>query len=79
MQTPTPNRIYELFPDRALVGLKAGAGAVGWSVKTARNMLSNGTFPVKTVRVGGMRLIVIDDLARYYAEIVGNATEGAAK
>lgn len=69
-----PNRIYELFPDRALVGLKAGAAAVGWSVKTARNMLCNGTFPIQTVRVGGMRLIVVDDLARYYYEIVAGAT-----
>ncbi len=74
-----PNRIYELFPDRAFVGLKAGAGAVGWAEKTARNMLSNGTFPVKTVRVGGMRLIVVDDLARYYDETVAGATtDGSA-
>lgn len=70
-QNPNPNRIYELFPDRALVGLKAGAAAVGWAEKTARNMLSAGTFPVKTVRVGHMRLIIVDDLARYYAEVVG--------
>lgn len=76
MQTPntTPNRIYELFPDRALVGLKPGAAAVGWAVKTARNMLCAGTFPIKTVRVGHKRLIVVDDLARYYAEVVGTGS-----
>lgn len=71
-----PNRIYELFPGRALINLKSGAAAIGWAEKTARNMLSDGTFPVKTVRVGHKRLIVVDDLARYYSEIVGT---GSAK
>lgn len=65
------NRIYELFPDRALVNLKAGAASVGWAEKTARNMLVNGTFPIKTVLVGRKRLIVVADLARYYAELIG--------
>lgn len=71
-QNPTPkNRIYELFPEQALVSIKAGAAAVCWAEKTARNMLSDGTFPIKTVRVGSKRLVVVDDLARYYAELVG--------
>lgn len=65
------NRIYELFPDRALVNLKVGAVSVGWAEKTARNMLVNGTFPIKTVLVGRKRLIVVADLARYYAELIG--------
>lgn len=68
------NRIYELFSDRALINLKAGAAAVGWAEKTARNMLSDGTFPVQTVLVGRKRLIVVDDLARYYSEVVGTGT-----
>ena len=73
------NRIYELFPDRALVNLKAGAIAVGWAEKTARNMLGNGTFPIKTILVGRKRLIVVEDLARYYAELIGtDAQEGGA-
>lgn len=66
------NRIYELFPDRALVGLKVGAFSVGFAEKTARNMLVTGTFPVKTVLVGRKRLIVVADLARYYAELIGD-------
>lgn len=65
------NRIYELFPDHALIGLKVGAASVGFAEKTARNMLVTGTFPVKTVLVGRKRLIVVADLARYYAELIG--------
>lgn len=69
------NRIYELFPDLAVVGLKPGARAVGFAEKTARNMLTDGTFPVKTVLRGRKRLIDVEDLARYYAELVGLETQ----
>lgn len=64
------NRIYELFPGLALVNLKAGAASVGWAEKTARNKLSDKTFPIKTVLVGRKRLIDVEDLARYYAELI---------
>lgn len=69
--TQNKNRIYELFPDHALIGLKVGAASVGFAEKTARNMLTDKTFPVKTVLRGGRRLIDVDDLARYYAKLVG--------
>lgn len=69
--TQNKNRIHELFPDLAVVGLKPGARAVGFAEKTARNMLTEGTFPVKTVLRGRRRLIDVEDLARYYAELVG--------
>lgn len=70
------NRIYQLFPGLALAPLVPAAAAIGYAEKTARNLLCEGKFPVKTVLVGRKRFVVVDDLARHYAELVGEWGEG---
>ena len=65
------NHIYQLFPGKALADFAPAAAAIGLAEQTARDLLWRGKFPVKTVKVGGKRLVVVADLARYYAELVG--------
>lgn len=37
----------------------------GGSLQTARNKIALGTFPVKTVKFGGRRLVLLTDLAEF--------------
>lgn len=37
----------------------------GGSLQTARNKIALGTFPVKTVKFGGRRLVLLTDFAEY--------------
>lgn len=68
------NPIYQIFPGKALADFAPAASAIGLAEQTARDLLWRGNFPVKTVKIGRKRLVVVDDLARYYAELVGLPT-----
>lgn len=65
------NHIYQLFPGIALADFAPAAAAIGLAEQTARDLLWRGKFPVRTVKIGRKRLVVVEDLARYYSELVG--------
>lgn len=65
------NPIYEIFAGKALANLAPAASAIGLAEQTVRDLIWLGNFPVKTVKIGRKRLVVVADLARYYAELVG--------
>lgn len=67
----SPNPIHQIFAGKALADFAPAAAAIGLAEQTARDLLWRGNFPVKTVKIGRKRLVVVEDLARYYAEIVG--------
>jgi hypothetical protein len=52
--------------------------AIGMSTQTARNRLSNGTFPIKTFLQGSRRFVHISDLASYI-DSVRTPVQGEAK
>lgn len=73
------NPIYEIFAGKALADFAPAAAAIGLAEQTARDLVWRGNFPIKTVKIGRKRLVVVADLARYYAELVGltDAAHGA--
>lgn len=76
-ENPT-NPIYRLFPCQVFADLAPAARAIGLSEQTARDKLWQGKFPVQTVKIGRKRLVVVDDLAKYYSELVGLDVENKA-
>jgi predicted DNA-binding transcriptional regulator AlpA len=62
------------FENRALLSLEEACEQLGIAVKTARNLLSAGTFPIKTVRLGGRRMVVSADLARFIRSLTDDDT-----
>lgn len=50
-----------------LVPLKQAARALGIAEQTARNWLLEGKFPIKTVKLGYLRMVKKSDLDRYLA------------
>lgn len=53
------------FNGQLLIPLVSASEAVGISAQTARNRLSNGTFPIPTKLVESRRFIHISDLADF--------------
>lgn len=74
VMSSSENPIYQIFAGKALAELAPAASAIGLAEQTARDLIWRGNFPVKTVKIGRKRLVVVDDLARYYAELVGIPT-----
>lgn len=72
------NPIYKLFQGQVFADLAPAAHAIGLAEQTARDKIWQGKFPIKTVKIGRKRLVVVADLARYYAELVGLDIETAA-
>jgi predicted DNA-binding transcriptional regulator AlpA len=60
------------FENRALVGLEEACAQLGIAVKTARNLLAADRFPIKTVKLGGRRMVVSADLARFIRSLTGD-------
>jgi hypothetical protein len=60
---------------RILLPLDEAARALGIAEKTIRNQLVYGSFPIKTVKIGRRRLVVVADLLRY---ISGDAAPAEA-
>jgi hypothetical protein len=52
---------------RILLPLDEAARALGIAEKTIRNQLVYGSFPIRTVKIGRRRLVVVADLLRYIA------------
>jgi len=50
---------------RALLPLNEAGQILGVGEKTIRNQLVRGTFPIRTVKIGRRRLVVVEDLLRY--------------
>jgi hypothetical protein len=55
---------------RILLPLDEAARALGIAEKTIRNQLVYGSFPIRTVKIGRRRLVVVADLLRF----IGAAT-----
>lgn len=53
------------FNGQVLVPFVAGSESVGIPEQTARNKLSDGTYPIRTVTNGARRFIHISDLAAF--------------
>lgn len=60
------------FNGRVLIPFGEGATALGFVEGSARNQLSRGTFPVRTILQGSRRYIAIDDLAGYIDGLRGH-------
>jgi predicted DNA-binding transcriptional regulator AlpA len=55
--------------DYSLISLVEASEVLGISCKTARNWLSSNKFPIKTVRVGGRRMLRAMDLVTYVNQL----------
>lgn len=58
-----------LYPRLVLIPAVAAGELLSFKPQTTRNKLHDGTFPVRTVLVGGKRLVKKTDLARYIDEL----------
>lgn len=56
------------FPGKLFLSVPDVARAYGLAPKTARNQIALGVFPVKTVKIGGLRVVPIADLAAFLDE-----------
>ena len=63
--TTTIQILLARFNGQVLIPLVAASESVGISAQTARNRLSNGTFPISTKLVESRRFIHITDLADF--------------
>jgi hypothetical protein len=63
--TTTIQILLARFNGQVLIPLVSASESVGISAQTARNRLSNGTFPIPTVMVESRRFIHISDLADF--------------
>ena len=63
--TPTLQLLAEQFPGKVLIPFIVASEAVGIAEQTARNRLTNKTFPIPTVLIGRRRFIHISVLATY--------------
>lgn len=61
-----------LYPRLALIPAVAAGELLSFKPQTTRNKLHDGTFPVRTVLVGGKRLVRKIDLARYIDDELGS-------
>ena len=71
--------LKERFNGKLLIPFAAGSEAVGFTAKTARNKLSLGTFPIRTVLEGTRRYIHITDLASYVDSKYADLTSPLSK
>jgi excisionase family DNA binding protein len=53
------------------ISLSETAQSLGIAVKTARNWLSAGKFPIPTHRIGGKRLVRIEDIDAFVVSLCG--------
>lgn len=67
--SPTLDLLETLFPGRLLIRATEAGECLSLAEQTTRNKLHAGTFPLKTVLLGGKRLVKKTDLARYIDEL----------
>lgn len=61
----TLQMLLHYFDGAVFIQFGSAAQVVAMKLQTARNQLAAGTFPVPTHKVGGRRVVWVDDLARY--------------
>lgn len=66
------------FPGAIQIPLAHAAAACGISTQTARNQLVKGVFPIPTFRLGGRRMVRLDDLASHLDAVSGKAKQAPA-
>ncbi|WP_340528285.1 hypothetical protein [Cupriavidus necator] len=57
--------LESIFPGMALVPVLEAGQCLSYAAQTTKNKVHDGTFPVKTVLVGGKRLVKKTELASY--------------
>ena len=57
--------LEDLFPGLALVPVLKAGECLSYAPQTTRNKVHDGSFPVRTVLLGGKRLVKKSDLAAY--------------
>lgn len=63
--SPTLQILLARFHGQVLIPFAPASESVGIPEQTARNMLSRGKYPLKTVTIGSRRFIHISDLADF--------------
>lgn len=63
------------FGSQVLIPLAEASSTVGISTQTARNKLSNGTFPMPTVTVGSRRFVHVSDIADFVESLRENSAK----
>lgn len=53
------------------ISLAEASATLGIAVKTARNWLSAGKFPLPTYRLGGKRVVRVDDIESFISTFCG--------
>ncbi len=71
--------VFKTFPGQAFAELKPAAKFIGYAYQTARNLISEGNFPLRTVKIGKKRLIPISELISFVQKKNEEAGEGDAK
>ncbi|ABF09697.1 hypothetical protein [Cupriavidus metallidurans] len=62
--------LESIFPGMALLPVLEAGQCLSYAPQTIKNKVHNGTFPVKTILVGGKRVVKKTDLA-YYIDGLG--------
>jgi len=62
-QSSTLALLREMFPDQINIEFQSAAKALGMASQTGYNLVSAGSFPVKTFKLGAKRVCSILDLA----------------
>jgi hypothetical protein len=58
------------LPAVRLLTVAEVAAAIGITAKTIRNQITNGTFPIRSARACGRRVVRSDDLAQYIERVI---------
>lgn len=78
-KTTTLEILLARHPGAVLLAFEAAGLALSMKLQTARNQLVAGVFPVPTHKVGGRRVVRIDDLAAYIDSQTCPAIAGARR
>lgn len=62
---PTLQLLLARFDGQVLIPFVPASKSVGFAEQTARNLLSKGTYPIRTELRGSRRFVHISDLAEY--------------
>lgn len=71
-KTAKPSKLKKVEP--FFLSVADGAAFLGHAEKTVRNQLSEGTFPVRSYKLGGTRVFRLEDLKTYAESIVSEIT-----
>lgn len=66
--------LERLFPGRVAIPVPELAQAIGLAAQTIRNRISDGTFPIPTIKQGAFRYALLTDVAQYLDSLRAQAT-----